>query len=103
MLGLGLSANFIVSMVILAFCGGAMVISNATINTVVQTNLPDNLRGRVLSVWTLCTMGLMPIGNLQSGTVAEAFGAPFAMIVNAVIFSLILGVTVFLVPKVREV
>ncbi len=102
MVGLGLSGNFVLTVVILAFCGGAMVISNATLNTIIQTSVPDEMRGRIISIWTLCTMGLMPIGNLQSGTVAELFGAPFSMLLNTGVFSILLGLIIFYVPRIRE-
>ncbi|MDB5078363.1 MAG: hypothetical protein JWP00_287 [Chloroflexi bacterium] len=97
-----LSTNFILTMIALAFAGGAMVAVNTTMNTIVQSNVPDELRGRILSVWTLCTMGFMPLGNLQSGIVAEQWGAPFSIFLNTILFVLLTGLIHLLIPKLRQ-
>jgi MFS family permease len=98
----GLSSNFILTMVALAFAGGAMVAVNTTMNTIVQSTVPEELRGRILSVWTLCTVGFMPLGNLQSGIVAEQWGAPTSIIVNTILFVIITGIVFLLIPKMRR-
>jgi fucose permease len=50
----------------------------ATTNTLLQTMSPDELRGRVMSVFML-TWGLMPLGTLPAGAIASSLGAPFAV------------------------
>ena len=49
---------------------------NATANTLVQTTVPDALRGRVMSVYMMVFLGFFPIGSLIAGAVAERFGVP---------------------------
>jgi MFS family permease len=61
-----------------------MIAVNATINTVVQTNVPDELRGRVNGVFALLFVGMAPLGNLQAGLIADHFGAPLALFVGAI-------------------
>ncbi len=102
LVGFGLSSVLWVSMAILAVCGGAMVISNATLNSIVQANSPDELRGRIISIMMLCSMGMMPVGNLISGILAELMGAPFTMVLNAFIFMLLVGLVNLFVPKLRQ-
>ena len=58
---------------------------NATANTLVQTTVPDQLRGRVMSVYMMVFQGFFPIGALIAGTVAEKFGVPVGAAFGGVI------------------
>jgi len=49
-------------------------------NTLIQMNITDEVRGRVMSVYMM-TFGLMPLGTLPAGAIAESMGAPFAVTV----------------------
>jgi MFS family permease len=102
LLGFSLSTNLILSMVMLAFAGGSLVSVNTTLNTIVQSSVPDYLRGRILSMWTLCSVGFMPLGNLQSGIVAQAWGAPVSVILNMVLFVLFTILIYWFIPKSRQ-
>jgi MFS family permease len=102
LLGFSLSTNLILSMVMLAFAGGSLVSVNTTLNTIVQSSVPDYLRGRILSIWTLCSVGFMPLGNLQSGIVAQAWGAPVSVILNMVLFVLFTLLIYWFIPKSRQ-
>jgi MFS family permease len=62
------------ALVVLTLTGFTMLVHTATTNTLLQTLAPDALRGRVMSVYTLAFMGLMPFGALLAGTVAERLG-----------------------------
>jgi MFS family permease len=63
---------------------GFMVIINLS-NTLVQINVTDELRGRVMGIFTLTFFGLLPIGSLINGAVADQIGAPLTVQINAVI------------------
>ena len=67
----------------------AMLMIN-TINATVQANVPDELRGRVMSFYVTVFAGSAPLGGLFAGGVAEAWGTPAAFFVGAVLS----GVTV---------
>jgi MFS family permease len=54
-------------------------------NTLVQTLVPDNLRGRVLSIYTLSFFGTMPVSALLAGAMAEAISEPITIILGAVV------------------
>lgn len=63
---------------------GVIVLFNLA-NSLVQILVPDELRGRVISIYTLNFFGLMPIGALLAGAVAEAAGEPAAVTMSALI------------------
>jgi len=67
------------SIILLVGVGGGMIAQNVTANTLVQTTVPNELRGRMMSMYSLVFMGLMPVGNLIAGAIAQKMGAPFAV------------------------
>jgi MFS family permease len=56
-----------------------LMVQSTTANALVQSNVPDHLRGRVMSVYMLCFFGMTPIGSLQGGLIAQYFGVPLAI------------------------
>ena len=64
---------------LIAISGGAMVAQAASANTIIQAGVPDALRGRLMSIFTLVMMGGMPIGNVIVGALAVRFGTPWAV------------------------
>ena len=80
-----LSTNYLLSLLVLLGVGWTMISINATTNTVVQTNVPDELRGRVNGVFAFLFIGMAPLGNLQAGLLADHFGAPTAIFIGALI------------------
>jgi predicted MFS family arabinose efflux permease len=75
-----LSKNYIFSFVLLLGAGWGIITQSATINTLLQLETPDNLRGRVMSFFTLMFLGMTPVGSLQAGVFAHWFGAPMALL-----------------------
>lgn len=73
------------SMSLLVVAGWGMMTNMALTNTLIQTAVPDRLRGRVMSVYTLMFMGLAPIGSLQAGVIAYWLSAPVAIRIGAII------------------
>ena len=61
-------------MALLFACGVSMVVCLALCNTSIQQRVPDNMRGRVLSMYTFSFYAFLPFGNLGSGAVAEHSG-----------------------------
>lgn len=100
--GFALSSNLYLSMAILPFVGASLVIMMATMNTIVQATVPAELRGRIISIYTLSSMGLLPVGNLQAGLVAQTFGAPVAVAGGAVGFAVCAALAFIYVPKLKE-
>ncbi|HLZ09447.1 MAG TPA: MFS transporter, partial [Chloroflexota bacterium] len=54
-------------------------------NTTLQIITPDELRGRVTSIWTLVSFGFTPLGSLLAGAIAEQWGAPTALGVGGLV------------------
>lgn len=72
-----------------------------TVNTVLQARVPDNLRGRVISVYGL-TWSLMPLGGLQAGSVASFFGTPVAVAAGGVVVAAYTVFVAFTRRQIRE-
>jgi MFS family permease len=82
--------------------GMGQVFLNALANTLLQVTAPDQLRGRVMSQYSLVSQGMHQLGGLQAGFVADWIGAPLSVGIGAVL-SLLYGIFVFIrFPRVRE-
>jgi MFS family permease len=97
-----ITGNIWSALILLPIAGCAMVISLATANSIVQGNVPPELRGRIISIYMMASMGLLPLGSLQAGIVAQAFGAPVAVGGGAVVFALLTMTAWLAVPAVRK-
>jgi MFS family permease len=79
-IGLGAAAGFsapvVVGLLILPILGFAMTMTAAMANTLVQMSTPNELRGRVLSVYFTIFTGALPFGSLLAGATANEFGTP---------------------------
>jgi MFS family permease len=78
-IGFALSTNLVLSCVMLAIGGFGLMLTTASINTVLQTLVGEEMRGRVMSLYTMAFMGMMPLGSLVGGAVASRLGAPLAV------------------------
>jgi len=78
------SRNFFLSIILLFIAGFAMMTHMASSNTIIQTLVDDDKRGRVMSFYTMAFMGTMPIGSLYSGFMASEIGAPNTIIVGGI-------------------
>jgi MFS family permease len=82
---LSLSRNFYFAMAFLFVAGFGMLLFFSTSNTVLQTIVPDEMRGRVMGVWSLVFGAMIPLGSLEVGAVAHWLGTPFALGFGAII------------------
>src|SRR5437588_2478044 len=73
-IALGAIHQFHAAAVVLGVAGASMVVFTATVNTTLQLNAPDRLRGRVMAVYSLVMGGMTPVGALASGTLAQIWG-----------------------------
>jgi MFS family permease len=76
---MGVTASFPIALACMFFAGVGGIGMAATANTVIQLNVPDHLRGRVLSVYTTVFAGSTPVGGLVTGAIASSFGAAVAI------------------------
>ena len=65
--------------------GMGMMQGMAGSNTVIQTIVSEDKRGRVMSYYTMAFMGMAPFGSLLAGTMAHAIGAPWTVIINGAV------------------
>ena len=79
------STSFPFSCLMLMVLGWAIVSQAASINTFIQHEVPNELRGRVMSFYSLFFMGFMPMGAFQAGIVAHFLGAPAALTIGGII------------------
>ena len=97
-----LSRSFALSLIVLVGIGFSFVAQNALANTLIQLVVPDELRGRVMGFYSLVFQGMMRLGGMQAGLMGDAFGAPFAVGVGAVV-CLAYGLFVaWRYPRVRQ-
>lgn len=75
----GLSRSFVFSAAMLVVTGFAMIVQMASSNTLIQSMSPDELRGRVMSVYTMMFMGAGPFGALLAGSLADRIGAAYTV------------------------
>lgn len=97
-----LSRNMILSLLIMMFAGLAMITIMASSNTLLQTIVPDEMRGRVMSFYVLSFAGIAPLGSLSIGSLAEKFGpVPVVFTGGCVTF---LGAVLFALnlPRVKK-
>ena len=90
------------SLLVLVGVGSSLILVFNLANALVQTLVIDHLRGRVMGVYTASFFGLMPIGALIMGTLAEHFGSMAAVITGASIAILTALLISFFVPAVRK-
>jgi MFS family permease len=89
-------------MVALVFAGFGMMVQMAASNTVLQTLVDDDKRGRIMSLYSMAFVGTTPLGSLFAGALATRFGAPLTIGAGGV--ACIGGAAAFgaLLPGLRE-
>jgi MFS family permease len=72
-------------LVCMALSGWGMLLYFSTTNTVIQTDVPDAMRGRVMGIWAVIFGGMMPVGGLESGFLSHAIGVPWTVATGAMV------------------
>jgi MFS family permease len=80
-----LSRVFWLSAALLFVVGMSMITQAASTNTLIQSMVPDALRGRVMAVYAMMFMGMSPFGALLQGALAERIGAPYTLVIGGCI------------------
>ena len=102
LIGFGLSRGFWLSMIMVMIAGAGMMQGMAGSNTVIQTIVSEDKRGRVISYYTMAFVGMAPFGSLLAGALAHAIGAPWTVVLNGA--AVLLGAAWFStqLPAVRR-
>jgi MFS family permease len=99
MTGLGLSRSILISLALMFLAGWGTIAMAATANTLIQLRTPDELRGRVMSVYTTAFAGSSPIGGIFSGTVASVGGTALAVGLGGVLAIVVTAIGFLRLPQ----
>ncbi len=99
----GFSHVLWLSLVLMAVVGYGMMTGLAASNTIIQTLVPEAMRGRVMSYYTMAFVGMAPFGSLMAGSLAHWIGAPHTVVLTG--SCCILGAVWYTteIPKIRKV
>jgi MFS family permease len=103
LIAFSLSRVLILSIFLMIFVGFGMMVQMASSNTIIQTIVEEDKRGRVMSFYTMAFMGTVPFGSLFAGSLASKIGAPETVILSGV--GCIVGAILFAkkLPSIRQV
>src|ERR1041385_5800639 len=76
LIGFGLSHQLWLSLLLMLVTGFSMMQVMSACNTIMQTIVEEDKRGRVMSFYTMAIIGMMPFGSLLAGIIANQIGAP---------------------------
>jgi MFS family permease len=93
LIGFSLSRLPWLSLMMMLVTGFGMIVEMAASNTVLQTIVEDDKRGRIMSFYTMAFMGMAPFGSLMAGFLASRIGAPDTLLLGGI--ACILGAAVF--------
>ncbi|MEY2428781.1 MAG: hypothetical protein QOJ40_1666, partial [Verrucomicrobiota bacterium] len=82
---LAISHDYHICLACMALGGWGMLLYFSTTNTLIQTSVADNMRGRVMGIWALVFGGMMPIGGLEAGTLSHWLGVPRTIAIGALV------------------
>ena len=84
-----ISRSLVLSEFLLFLTGFALMMVFSTVTSLVQLIAPNEMRGRVMSIYMLAFRGGMPLGSLVSGWVATLTSAPTVLILNGILLSIV--------------
>jgi MFS family permease len=97
-----LSRAMWLSMLVLPVVGAGMMITMASTNTILQTVVEEDLRGRVMAFYTMAFLGTAPIGSLLAGVAADRIGAPRTILLGGLACIAAGGWFALRLPRLRE-
>ena len=96
------SHSFHFAIFFLVIAGSAMTLYGSTCNTLLQTTVPDVLRGRIMALFSLGFIGLAPFGSFQAGVMAHYFGVHIAVGLGVAIMGASGLLILLTMPKMRK-
>ena len=98
---LSFTQNIPIALVLILLIGWGTVTTLAIMNTLIQLEVPDALRGRVFSTYLWALQGVAPFGSLSVGWMAQRWGVPMAAFVSGVICLVAIGAIQLFNPEIR--
>lgn len=102
MIAFAVSRSIWLSTLLLAVIGFGSLLQSASSNTIIQTLVPDKIRGRVMSIYIMSFLGMISFGNLFQGMLINFIGAPTTVIINGVICVVIAILYARQLPRLRQ-
>jgi MFS family permease len=84
LIAFSLSRYFLLSMLMMVIAGLGMMLHTASSNTILQTIVEEDKRGRVMSFYTMAIMGTAPFGSLMAGSLAKIIGSPNTILIGGI-------------------
>ncbi len=102
LIAFSLSRFFLLSLILMVITGLGMMLQMASSNTILQTIVDDDKRGRVMSLYTMAFMGTAPFGSFLAGGLASSLGAPNTLLIGGA--ACIFGAYIFArkLPELRK-
>ncbi len=102
LIALGYVPNLSISLLLLVLIGWGTVTQLVTMNTLIQVSVPNELRGRVFSVYLWALQGVAPFGSLLIGWLAQNWGVPLAALTGGLVSLISIGALHLVSPGVRR-
>lgn len=100
---IGATTNFTVGILAFLICGLAHIPVSTSLNTFIQSAVPDEIRGRVVSFYLLGVMLGMPVGSMILGRLSDVFGMREVLFVNALVFAGFFVYTMVFFDRYRDI
>jgi predicted MFS family arabinose efflux permease len=98
-----LSRVYFFSLFVLTLIGGFSVMAMALVNTLLQTNVDDRFRGRVMSMYMFTFAGFMPFGNLIAGSLSQVWDVSLTIMISGIICTAFFIIINMLYPQIRNI
>jgi MFS family permease len=102
LIAFSLSRALWLSLGLMALAGLGMMVQMAASNTILQTIVEDDKRGRVMSLYGMAFLGMAPFGSLLAGVVADRLGAPWAVLMGGAACVVAAAAFAWQLPRLRE-
>lgn len=102
LLALSLCRNYYMALGAMALIGVGMVTQLSTGNSLLQLNVPDQMRGRIMSLFSLIIIGSVPFGSILYGTVATYLGPSLAITLGSLAAAAVSGFIFLRYPSLRH-
>ncbi|NWF69418.1 MAG: MFS transporter [Chloroflexi bacterium] len=99
---ISITSSLWLSALVIAFIGFSIILQFITMNTIIQTSVPDEFRGRILSLYTLTFFGIAPLGALVLGFVADQIGTTNALALYALLGGILSSIIVRYSPALQQ-
>ena len=101
LMAFSVSSALVYFIVVLAVVNACAMSVDTLYKTLMQTNVPDEQRGRAMGSWVL-SIGVAPVGHLGVGALAAALGAPGALLVSGAALTVVSIVAAVRMPRIRR-